>query len=128
MPLKHLTLVLALVVTVTGCSTSTYFKLPENSKVSVYKRTEQFSSGPVKTTPFFWTSAGGIPYKLSADNGSVLQEGKLRAKFRVVSIFWPPFSLIYWPMGFRQACYDLTGPQPQDCSADLVQLRKQAAQ
>ncbi len=52
--------VLALALAVTGCSTATYFKLPENSKVAVYERPQQYSQGLVKTRPFFWTAAGGI--------------------------------------------------------------------
>jgi hypothetical protein len=32
----------------------------------------------------------------------------LRTKFRTVSIFWPPFAAIYWPMGFNpNVTYDL---------------------
>ncbi|MCQ2044306.1 hypothetical protein SAMN05216194_108122 [Stutzerimonas kunmingensis] len=41
--------VLALALAVTGCSTATYFKLPENSKVAVYERPQQYSQGLVKT-------------------------------------------------------------------------------
>lgn len=118
--------VLALALAVTGCSTATYFKLPENSKVAVYERPQQYSQGLVKTRPFFWTAAGGIPYTLSSQNGELLQQGKLRARFRVASIFWPPGGIIYWPMGFGQRCYDLTGPAPLTCTQDdLKQLRSQ---
>ncbi len=40
--------------------------------------------------------------------GKVVKEGKLRAKFRVVSIFRPPAALIYWPMEFNPGItYDL---------------------
>ncbi|HSQ41293.1 MAG TPA: hypothetical protein VLM37_03325 [Fibrobacteraceae bacterium] len=60
------------------------------------------------TRPYFWTAAGGIPYRLEK-NGEVIQEGKVPAHFRVVSIFWPPYALIYWPMGFGgDRNYDLT--------------------
>ena len=63
------------------------------------------ANGRVVTKPFFWTAAGvpphaGIPYRLEQD-GKVIDEGRLRAKFRVASIFWPPFAAIYWPMGFN---------------------------
>jgi hypothetical protein len=61
----------------------------------------------VTTKPFFWTAAGGIRYRLEK-GGATIQEGKLRARFRVVSIFWPPLALIYWPIGFRpEITYDL---------------------
>jgi hypothetical protein len=70
------------------------------------------ADGKVTTTPFFWTAAGmppggGIPYSLEKD-GKTIKDGRLRANFRVVSIFWPPFALIYWPMGFNpEITYDL---------------------
>ena len=119
MKLERAAGLLALAIAVSGCSTATYFKLPENSKVSVYERL-------VKTRPFFWTAAGGIPYTLSSDNGELLQQGKLRARFRVASIFWPPGGIIYWPMGFGQRCYDLTGAEPLTCTqGDLKALRNQ---
>lgn len=71
------------------------------------------ANGEVATKPFFWSTAGmplggGIPpYKLEK-NGKLLKEGRLRAKFRAVSIFWPPFSPTYWPMGLNpDISYDL---------------------
>jgi hypothetical protein len=116
---------LALAAVVSGCSTTTYFKLPENSKVQIYKREQQYSEGLVKTRPFAWSAAGGIPYKITdATSGNTLQEGKLRARFRVGSIFWPPFAIIYWPMGYGQRCYDLTQAAPQTCThQDMIDLR-----
>lgn len=117
---------LALAIAISGCSTAAYFKLPEQSKVAVYERPQQYDQGLIKTRPFFWTAAGGIPYTLSNDQGELLQQGKLRARFRVASIFWPPGGIIYWPMGFGQRCYDLTGAEPLACSnGDLIELRKQ---
>jgi hypothetical protein len=126
MMLKRAAGLLALAMIVSGCSTKAYFKLPENSRVAVYERPQQHAQGLVKTRPFFWTAAGGIPYKLSGNDGTLLQQGKLRARFRVASIFWPPGGIIYWPMGFGQRCYDLTGPQPLTCTrGDLIDLRRQ---
>ncbi len=126
MMLKRTASMLVLAIAVTGCSTRAYFKLPENTKVAVYERDQQYAQGLIKTRPFFWTSAGGIPYKLSDAQGAVVQQGKLRARFRVASIFWPPLAIIYWPMGFGQRCYDLTGPQPLTCTqGDLLQLQNQ---
>lgn len=98
-----------------GCTTTGHFKVPEGSQLYLYKRPQPVdikANGEVTTRPFFWSAAGvppggGIPYRLEKD-GKVLKEGKLRAKFRVVSIFWPPFSLIYWPMGLNpNITYDL---------------------
>jgi hypothetical protein len=113
--MKKIYFFLAAMIFITGCTTTGHFKVPEGSQLYLYKRAtpETISpSGEVTTKPFFWTTAGvppggGVPYKLEK-NGKVLKEGKLRAKFRVVSIFWPPFSLIYWPMGLNpNITYDL---------------------
>jgi hypothetical protein len=104
--MKKLSMVLMLLMMV-GCTTTGHFKVPEGSNLYIYKRPE-----PVTTKPYFWTAAGmppggGVPYRLEK-NGETLKEGKLRAKFRVVSIFWPPFALIYWPMGLNpNITYDL---------------------
>ncbi|MGZ5602355.1 MAG: hypothetical protein ACXWFX_17320, partial [Methylobacter sp.] len=74
--------------------------------------------GKVTTKPFFWTAAGippegGIPYRLEK-GGKVVKEGKLRTKFRTVSIFWPPFAAIYWPMGFNpDITYDLVNDKQE---------------
>jgi hypothetical protein len=81
----------------------------------IYERPQAVNigaDGKVTTAPYFWTAAGmppggGVPYRLEK-NGETLKEGKLRAKFRPVSIFWPPFALIYWPMGLNpNITYDL---------------------
>ena len=113
--MKKIYFFLAALILITGCTTTGHFKVPEGSQLYLYKRNtpETISpTGEVTTKPFFWTAAGippggGVPYKLEKD-GKVLKEGRLRAKFRVVSIFWPPFSLIYWPMGLNpNITYDL---------------------
>lgn len=104
-----------LVVIITGCTTTGNFKMEEGSKLYIYERPEAVAvspTGQVTTKPYFWTAAGippggGVPYRLEKD-GQTTKEGKLRAKFRVVSIFWPPFALIYWPMGLNsEITYDL---------------------
>lgn len=113
--MKKLYLLIAAVIFLGGCTTTGHFKVPEGSQLYLYKHAqpEKISpSGEVTTKPFFWTVAGlppsgGIPYKLEK-GGKTLKEGKLRAKFRVASIFWPPFSFIYWPMGLNpEITYDL---------------------
>lgn len=103
-----------LVVLFAGCSTSGTFKVPAGTQLSVYKRPPVTvpADGKVTTKPFFWTAAGvapagGAPYELYR-NGQVVKKGKLRVVFRPVSIFWPPFALIYWPMGLNpDITYDL---------------------
>lgn len=126
MRLQRMAGLLALTLIVSGCSTHAYFKLPENTQIAVYERPQQHPQGLVITRPFFWKAAGGIPYKLSNDKGELVQQGTLRARFRVASIFWPPGGIIYWPLGFGQRCYDLTGAQPLHCTyGDLRELRNQ---
>ena len=91
-----------------SCSTSGKFIIPEGSQLEIYQRPVQLEpDGSLEMKPFFWSAAGGVKYRLLKD-GEVLKEGTLRAEFRVVSIFWPPFALIYWPMGLNpNITYDL---------------------
>ena len=97
----------------TSCSTSGKFIIPEGTQLEVYQRPVELApDGTVTMKPFFWTAmgmppSGGIEYRLLKD-GHVVQEGRLRTKLRVVSFFWPPFAIIYWPMGFNpNITYDL---------------------
>ena len=99
-----------------GCSTYGRFVVPQGSKLYLHERpqSEQIQKdGTVETRPFFWTAAGGVQYKLERD-GRVIKEGRLRTRFRVVSIFWPPLALIYWPIGLdRDITYDLVKNKQQ---------------
>lgn len=105
---------LAATVLLTACSTTAEFRLPPDSQVRFDSREQTFPAGEVKTRPYFWNSAGGIPYRVEKDQ-KLVQEGRLPARFRPVSIFWPPYALIYWPMGFASKCYDLTSGKPDLC-------------
>ena len=114
-------LALVLPVMVAGCTTTGTFKVPDDTDLYIYKRPEPVdikADGKVTTKPFFWTAAGvppesGIPYRLEK-NGEVVKEGRLRTKFRPVSIFWPPAALIYWPMGFNpEITYDLVNDKQE---------------
>lgn len=103
-----------------GCTTSTYVKLPEDSVLKIKRGKEvPIQEGRVVRSPFSWSSAGGIPYKVEK-NGEVLSQGVMRAKFRPAAIFWPPFALFYWPIGFRQNCYDLTGEAAKECTVEML--------
>ena len=97
-----------LVFVLGACTTTGHFKIPQDTQLEVYRRPVTVASdGTVTTSPFFWTAACGIEYRVLKD-GKVLKQGRLRPKFRVVSIFWPPLALIYWPMGLNPALtYDL---------------------
>ena len=73
------------------------------------ERDEAASGPPAAGVP----PGAGIPYSLQKD-GKVVKEGKLRTKFRTVSIFWPPFAAIYWPMGFNpDITYDLVNDKQE---------------
>lgn len=107
-------IVLCLLTLISACSTQGKFVVPPGTELSIYKRppVQVPADGVVKTSPFFWTASGwppggGAPYALYKD-GKKIKEGKLRVKFRVVSVFWPPWAVIYWPMGLNpDITYDL---------------------
>jgi hypothetical protein len=110
---RHLLLPMVAVGLFSGCVTQGRFVIPQDTQLEVYERPVTLSAdGAAVMRPFFWTAAGmpphsGVKYRLLKD-GAVVQEGRLRAKFRPVSIFWPPFALIYWPMGLNpHITYDL---------------------
>ena len=111
--IRVLTLAVLVTSTLTACTTQGTFVIPEGTRLEIYRR--PVTPGPdglVVTRPFFWTAVGmppggGVEYRLLQGN-RVIQEGRLRARFRVVSIFWPPFAAIYWPMGLNPSLtYDL---------------------
>ena len=123
-PLKSAAL-LAATLAITGCTAAAWFKLPENSTLIVNERQIENNQGLVKTRPFSWGAAGGVPYRLQDEQANTIQNGKLRTRFRVASVFWPPVAIAYWPMGFGQRCYDLTGAEPQTCTyQDFIDLKR----
>lgn len=103
--------ILTILLAVTGCTTKGTVIIPENSELYLYDRETPVvvgEQGQVETKPFFWTATAGVPYKLEQD-GQVIREGKIKSKFRPVSIFWPPYALLYWPMGIDpNITHDLT--------------------
>jgi hypothetical protein len=106
-------LIVLLALALPACSTRGTFVIPDGTQLEVYQRpVTPDANGTVVTKPFFWTAAGmppagGVEYRLLKGD-EVVQSGRLRAKFRVVSIFWPPMALIYWPMGLNpNLTYDL---------------------
>jgi hypothetical protein len=106
-------LLLITVLMMAGCSTTGHFIIPEGTQLEVYERPINVpSSGRVKMRPFFWSAAGvapqgGCSYLLLKDD-KIIKEGNLRVVFRPWSMFWPPFAIIYWPMGLNpNITYDL---------------------
>jgi len=117
---------LLLALASTGCSTGAWFKLPENTTLVVNERPVEHPQGLVRTRPYSWGASSGIPYKLKNSESQTVRQGRLKSRFRVPSIIWPPAAIAYWPMGFGQRCYDLTGDTPQTCTyQDLIDLRSQ---
>lgn len=92
-----------------ACSTTTSFKVPEGTDLYVYEikiPKEKYKNYERK--PFSWGASPGVRYRLEK-KGKVIETGTLQPKFRVVSIFWPPVALAYWPMGFvKNHTYDFT--------------------
>ncbi len=102
-----------LAVTLAGCTTRGTFVIPEGTELEVYSRPVTVEpGGNAVMRPFAWNAAGvppqgGVPYRL-LKGGEVLQEGRLRAVFRGVSLWWPPMAIFYWPMGLNASItYDL---------------------
>lgn len=111
--LRRLLPLILVVGLLSGCVTQGKFVIPKGTQLEVYQRPVTLSpDGKAVMRPFFWTAAGmpphgGVQYRL-LKAGEVVQEGRLRVNFRPVSIFWPPFALIYWPMGLNpHITYDL---------------------
>jgi hypothetical protein len=117
--MKNILQVLVLVplfIFMAACSTTGRFKVPAGQQLMVTDRAvEPDALGTWKTSPFGW---GGADYRLTDSSGKVVRSGKLKTKFRVASIFWPPFAIIYWPKGLAgEQVYDLT----RAGDGDLVQ-------
>ncbi len=107
---------------VSACTTTSVIKVPAGSKLYIHERPEPVAvqeDGTVTTRPFFWTAIAGIHYRVEKDD-KVIKKGKLRAKFRPASIFWPPYGMIYWPVGFALPEYDLTSTE-QESAAQVKQ-------
>lgn len=110
--------VLIMLVFLSGCSTSASFILPQDTALMINDERVNFESKDedgrprFKTRPFFWTSIIGIEYRL-IQNNKIIKEDRLPSDFRVASIFWPPYAIFYWPVGFRFDCYDLSDPQKE---------------
>ncbi|MGH8506290.1 MAG: hypothetical protein ACRETM_10050 [Stenotrophobium sp.] len=100
-----------------GCSTTATFNLPPDTQIRLGGREAVYGAGTIETRPYFWTSSAGVPFQL-IKAGHVVESGKVKSHFRVVSIFWPPYGLIYWPMGFGQSCYDLNRAPPYKCAGE----------
>lgn len=110
----------------TGCSTTGRFKTPAGTVLYIDDAptaSEISFNGEVTRRPFFWTAVRGIKYRLEKDD-SVIQEGRLPSNFRIASIFWPPYALLYWPLGFSEFTYDLTSAPTPTLSNKLDELKK----
>lgn len=110
----------ALLTAMVGCSTSSKFNIPAEHTLKVTDRTVSTdANGEWKTSPFFWDTTSGAPFYLYDKSGNMVRRGTLKMQFRPASIFWPPFAIIYWPMGLNKAGYDLTKKGDGDLVRDL---------
>jgi hypothetical protein len=129
----HVLSVLIMLFVLSGCHTSTSFMLPPNTDLMINGQRitsldAQDEAGHVKfkRSPFFWNSMMGIEYTLLQDD-KIVKKDKLPSAFRVVSIFFPPYGIIYWPVGFRFKCYDLSDPKKEfieKCGTPIASAQK----
>lgn len=99
--------ILTILLFLASCSTSTTFTVPKGQTLFIEgKEISKSEHAVYKRQPFFWDVAKGIPYRLEK-KGKVVSQGRVKAHFRVASIFWPPAAIIYWPMRFEPN-YDFT--------------------
>ena len=118
MTIKKLLIVASFAAAFSGCATTGHFTVPVGAQLELDGRPVTVGpDGKVETSPFFWNASGGVPYKMTV-NGKVY-EGKVKSQFRVVSIFWPPAAIIYWPMGMRtnDSSYDLVARMKANSSS-----------
>ena len=118
--LKKVVLMSILAISAIGCTTTGKFSgAKPGDQLYFSTRPQAFTvqdDGTVVTPPYFWNAIAGIPYRVER-NGKTVKEGKAKAHFRVVSIFWPPFALIYWPAGFDpNAVTDVSTPTARAAS------------
>ncbi|HUJ18370.1 MAG TPA: hypothetical protein VL197_10300 [Nitrospirota bacterium] len=109
---------LLMIVVLSGCHTAASFILPPdtdlmiNGERVVFNAHDEEGRSKLERRPFFWNSIAGIQYTLLQDD-KIIKKDKLPSGFRITSIFWPPYAYIYWPVGFRFACYDLSDPKKE---------------
>jgi hypothetical protein len=105
--MKKLILLISALAFVASCSTTTSFKVPKGADLFVDgQKVPEAMHAEYTRSPMFWDKSKGIPYVLKK-KGKVIDQGKIKAHFRVASIFWPPAAIIYWPMRFEPN-YDFT--------------------
>ena len=109
---------LLVLLVLSGCHTSASFILPPDTDLMIngervtFEAKDEEGRPQYETRPFFWNSIIGIEYSL-IQNDKIIKTDKLPSRFRIVSIFWPPYALIYWPVGFGFDCYDLSDPKKE---------------
>ncbi len=123
--MRNLALFVLFGLMLSGCTTTARFIIPEGTDLMVNGKTaERDGQGVTLTThPFSWAAYHGVDYQLVNKNGYV-GSGKLRTRFRAVSIFWPPYGILYWPKGFAYDCYNLTGITAEECAPTTPEERK----
>lgn len=99
--MRKIFLVIMFIVFASGCVTTTSLVLPQGASLHLKNDDKIYENGDtVKRRPIFWNQIRGVPYMMKNPSGEVIETGKLPVKFRISSIFWPPYAEIYWPLGF----------------------------
>ncbi|HTF99128.1 MAG TPA: hypothetical protein VK654_00915 [Nitrospirota bacterium] len=116
--IKRLLPAIIMLFVFSGCSTTASFMLPPNTDLLIngervhFEAKDEDGRPKFETRPFFWTSIIGIEYAIVQDD-KIVKKDRLPSSFRIASIFWPPYAYIYWPVGFRLDCYDLSDPKKE---------------
>jgi hypothetical protein len=124
--------VMIVLFVLSGCSTSTSFMLPPNTDLMINGERipldvkDEAGHVTLERRPFFWSSVMGIEYILLQDD-KVIKKDRLPSAFRVESIFFPPYAIFYWPIGFRFKCYDLSNPKKEFIEKCATPLALEAA-
>ncbi len=109
---------LVMLMVLSACQTTASFILPPNTELMIngeritFNEQDEEGRHMLVRRPFFWTSIAGIQYSIIQDD-KIIKKDKLPSGFRISSIFWPPYAYIYWPVGFRFKCYDLSNLQKE---------------
>lgn len=123
--------VLLMLLVLSGCHASASFILPPNTDLMIngervtFESKDEDGNPQFEGRPFFWTSIIGVEYSL-IQNNKIIKTDRLPSSFRIASIFWPPYAYIYWPVGFRFDCYDLSDPKKEFVEKCPVHEKKPA--
>ena len=97
----------------TGCAVTTKaaFRVPKGAVLKVNDKPVTLADdGTAELKAFGWGASKGVSYTVTRGE-KVVMEGELETAFRAMSIFWPPFAVLYAPYELAKTKYDLTAPK-----------------